>query len=78
MDSACRVAERLMRMSDRVRARHANPWFCYTCFTALPLIAPAIWSRVWLGRGAWLAVAAVLIWVYADWLSDRGKELGDV
>jgi hypothetical protein len=48
--------ERLMSMDDRVWRRHANPWSGWTRVTALPLLVLAIWSRVWIG---WWAVLAV-------------------
>ena len=59
-------AERLMGMSDRVWARHANPLSVYTRFTALPLLVLAIWSRVWIGGWAWLALALALLWVWVN------------
>ena len=66
MDAIYHAAERLMGMSDRVWARHANPWSCYTRFSALPLLALAIWSRVWIGPWAWLAVAVAILWVWVN------------
>ncbi len=66
--SLYRVAERLMGMSDAVWRRHANPWSCYSRFTALPLLALAIWSRIWIGAWAWAAVAGVLVWI---WINPR-------
>ena len=60
------AAERLMGMNDRVWARHANPWSCYSRFTALPLLALAIWSRDWIGAGAWVAVAVALVWIWVN------------
>jgi len=63
-----RVAERAMSMDDAVWRRHANPWSGWTRMSALPLLALAIWSRVWLGWGALIAVLLVLIWV---WLNPR-------
>ena len=62
------AAERLMGMSDAVWARHANPWSCYTRISILPLLALAIWSRVWIGGWAWAAVAVVLVWT---WINPR-------
>ncbi|WP_424971551.1 DUF6653 family protein [Dinoroseobacter sp. S76] len=57
-------AERLMGMSDRVWRRHANPLSVATRFTVLPLLALAIWSRVWLGWAALVPVALVLLWTW--------------
>ena len=43
-------AERLMGMDERAWARHANPCSAWTRILApLPLLALAIWSRVWIG-----------------------------
>lgn len=61
-------AERMMGMSDAIWLRHANPWSGWTRVPILPLLALAIWSRVWLGVWAWLAVAVVLLWI---WLNPR-------
>lgn len=58
--------ERLMSMDERIWARHANPWSVWTRFSVLPLLALTVWSRVWLGWGALLAVALVLVWVWAN------------
>lgn len=59
-----KLSERLMSMDDAVWARHANPWSVYTRFTCLPLIALAIWSRVWLGWWALLPLALALFWTW--------------
>jgi hypothetical protein len=61
------TAERLMGMDDRVWLRHANPWSVWTrILTPLPLLALAIWSRVWLGWGAWGPVALALVWIWVN------------
>ncbi|WP_299850799.1 DUF6653 family protein [uncultured Roseovarius sp.] len=68
MDVA-RFSERLMGMKDEVWLRHANPWSVWSrVLTPLPLLALAIWSRSWIGSGAWVAVAVVLAWV---WMNPR-------
>ncbi|MEM7489436.1 MAG: DUF6653 family protein [Pseudomonadota bacterium] len=59
-----RGAERLMTMDDAAWRRHANPWSVWTRFTVLPLIMLAVWSRVWLGWGAVVPVAAALVWAW--------------
>ncbi|AXI42840.1 DUF6653 family protein [Sulfitobacter sp. SK011] len=62
-------AERLMGMNDVVWARHANPWSGWTRMaTGLPLFSLAVWSRVWLGWGAVLAVAVAIAWI---WFNPR-------
>ncbi len=64
-----RQAEALMGMSDEVWRRHANPWSGYTrMFTALPLLVLAVWSRVWIGWWAVLAVGLAFAWI---WLNPR-------
>jgi hypothetical protein len=68
MADVFRSLERLMSMDDRVWRRHANPWSGWTRVTALPLLVLAIWSRVWIGWWAMLAVLAVLAWI---WLNPR-------
>ncbi|MEO0752550.1 MAG: DUF6653 family protein [Pseudomonadota bacterium] len=62
MGDIYRAAERIMGMSDEVWARHANPWSVFTRFTVLPLMALAIWSRVWVGQWAWAFLALALLW----------------
>ena len=66
MSGVYRATERLMGMSDRVWARHASPWSVYSRFTILPLLALAVWSRVWIGAWAWGAVTAVLLWTWVN------------
>ncbi len=61
------AAERLMGMTDAVWMRHANPWSVWTrIVTPLPLLALAVWSRVWLGWGALGPVALVLLWIWVN------------
>ena len=58
-----------MGMDDRAWQRHANPWSVWTrILTPLPLLALAVWSRVWLGWGALWPVALALGWI---WLNPR-------
>ena len=61
-----KAAESLMRMDDRVWARHASPLSVATRFTCLPLIALAIWSRDWLGIWAVLPFLAACLWTWAN------------
>jgi len=54
-----------MGMSDAVWRRHANPWSGWTRLAGgLPLLALAIWSRVWLGWGALVLLALALGWIW--------------
>ena len=64
MKAVYQGAARLMGMDDAVWRRHANPWAGLSRFTALPLLVLAIWSRVWIGSFAWLAVGAALVWIW--------------
>ena len=66
MSDMYRALESLMGMTDRVWRRHANPLSVYSRFTVLPLLALAIWSRVWVGGWAWLMVGAALIWTWVN------------
>ena len=61
-------AERIMAMNATVWARHANPWSGWSRVSILPLLAVAVWSRVWIGWWALLPIGAVLIWT---WLNPR-------
>lgn len=60
--------ERIMAMNATVWARHANPWSGWSRVSILPLLAVAVWSRVWIGWWALLPIGAVLIWT---WLNPR-------
>lgn len=63
-----RLSERLIRMDDAAWARHENPISVFSRFTVLPLLAVAVWSRVWLGPWALGPVAAVVLWA---WINPR-------
>ena len=63
-----RLAERSMAMDDDAWARHAHPGSVFSRFAVLPLLALAIWSRVWLG---WWALAPVVAVVLFTWLNPR-------
>lgn len=60
------AAERLMRMDEESWARHANPLSVWSRFSCLPLIALAIWSRVWLGWWCLVPLAAALAWTFLN------------
>jgi len=63
-----RLMQSAMSMDDDAWARHANPWSVYSRMTTLPLLAFAVWSRVWLGWWALVPCALALIWI---WLNPR-------
>jgi hypothetical protein len=58
----------LFAMTDAVWERHANPWSGWSRVPVLPLLALAIWARVWIGWGCLLPVAALLVWT---WINPR-------
>jgi hypothetical protein len=69
MPDVYRAAERLMGMNDRTWLRHASDWSVWTrILTPLPLLALAIWSRVWMGWGALFPVTLAVAWI---WLNPR-------
>lgn len=53
---------RLMGMDDATWRRHAHPWSVWTRIPILPLLALAIWSRIWLGVYAAIPVAVLAVW----------------
>jgi len=63
-----RFAQSSMLMDDATWTRHANPWSVYSRMTILPLMALAIWSRVWIGWWALVPVLACLVWT---WINPR-------
>ena len=58
--------EKMMRMDDTTWARHSNPWSVYTRFSCLPLIALAMWSRLWLGWWSLIPLALSLLWAWGN------------
>lgn len=68
MRALFRLAQSGMFMDDTAWARHANPWSVYSRMTILPLMALAVWSRVWLGWWALMPIAACLLWT---WINPR-------
>lgn len=60
------AAERLMTMTPQTWARHANPWSGWTRATILPLLALAVWSRVWIGWWALVPLLALILWTWAN------------
>jgi uncharacterized protein DUF6653 len=63
-----RMLERMMAMDDETWARHANPCSGWSRLTTLPLLAMAIWARVWLGRWSLGPMAMIVLWI---WLNPR-------
>ncbi len=59
-------AERLMRMDDAAWERHANPLSVWSRVAALPLLAFAVWTRLWLGWWCLLPIGAVAIFVFVN------------
>ncbi|WP_308917555.1 DUF6653 family protein [Jannaschia sp. LMIT008] len=61
-----RGAERLMGMDDAAWARHASPASVWSRFTVLPLLALAVYSRVWFGAWALVPIGLALAWTWAN------------
>ncbi len=61
-------AAKLFQMSDDVWEKHANPWSVWTRYPCLPLLAIAIWSRVWIGWISLLPIALICVWI---WINPR-------
>lgn len=59
-----KAIEGSMAMSDATWARHANPWSAYTRLPILPLLAQAIWSRIWIGWWALVPIALLIAWTF--------------
>jgi uncharacterized membrane protein HdeD (DUF308 family) len=63
-----RVVSSAFAMDDAAWKRHANPWSFWTRIAGFVFLVLAIWSRVWLGSGALVLVAAAAIWL---WINPR-------
>lgn len=59
-------AEKMMAMDDASWRRHANPLSVYSRMPLLPLLALAIWSRVWIGGWALVPLALILAWAWVN------------
>ncbi len=68
MNKLGRATERAMGMSDSVWERHANPWSGWTRVATMPLLAIAIWSRVWIGWWSLIPIAILFAWI---WINPR-------
>jgi len=55
-----------LRMNDTTWKRHASPWSVWTRFSTLPVLALAVWSRVWIGPYAWVFVALLVAWLIVN------------
>lgn len=53
-------------MDDAVWERHANPYSGWSRVPVLPLLALAIWSRVWLGWWALAPIALIFVWIWVN------------
>ncbi len=61
-----RWLESLMAMDEATWARHASPWSVWTRVPVLPLLALAVWSRLWLGWWCLVPIAALALWTYLN------------
>jgi hypothetical protein len=57
---------RMFAMNQDAWRRHANPWSVWTRFAAIPAFALAVWSREWVGWGALVPVALVVLWLFLN------------
>ena len=60
------LSEKLMRMDDATWKRHTNPWSGWTRVLILPLLALAVWSRVWIGWWCLVPVGMLVIWTIVN------------
>lgn len=63
-----KLASSLMRMTDEVWMRHANPWSGWTRMASFPLVFLACWSHVWIGWYSLLPIGLLAIWL---WINPR-------
>ncbi len=56
----------LFRMDDATWERHANPLSVWTRVPVLPLLALAVWSRVWIGGWCFVPIFALFIWTWVN------------
>lgn len=68
MNKLGRATERAMGMSDSVWERHANPWSGWTRVAIAPMLAVAIWSRVWIGWWSLIPIVILVAWI---WINPR-------
>ncbi|MEM6762814.1 MAG: DUF6653 family protein [Pseudomonadota bacterium] len=61
-----RFLERGMAMSESAWRRHANPWSVLTRIPILPLLAAAIYARVWIGWWCLLPVGLLIAWTFIN------------
>ncbi|NCO21732.1 MAG: hypothetical protein GW905_06945 [Rhodobacterales bacterium] len=53
-------------MTDPVWDRHSNPWSGATRLPVLPLLALAIYGRVWIGAWCLIPIALLLVWTWVN------------
>ena len=58
----------LFGLNDETWIRHSNKWSVWTRLLILPLLAIAIWSRVWIG---WYSLLFVVILLFWTWINPR-------
>lgn len=68
MNQLGRATERAMGMNDSVWERHANPWSGWSRVAILPMLAIAIWSRVWIGWWSLIPITTLIAWI---WINPR-------
>ena len=63
-----RKMAKLFNLTDENWMKHANPWSVWTRFIIFPVLALAIWSRIWLGWYCLIPIGVVLFWT---WLNPK-------
>jgi hypothetical protein len=61
-------AAKFFKLTDENWMKHTNPWSVWTRFLIFPLIALAIWSRVWFGWYSLVFIGIMILWT---WLNPR-------
>ncbi len=55
-------------LNNETWMQHSNPWSVWTRMVILPLIALAIWSRVWIGWYSLIPIGLMFFWT---WINPR-------
>lgn len=61
-------ATKVFGLNDITWMHHSNKWSVWTRFLILPLLAVAIWSRIWIG---WYCLIFIAVLVFWTWINPR-------
>jgi Family of unknown function (DUF6653) len=59
---------KLFGLNNKTWMQHSNPWSVWTRMLILPLLALAVWSRVWLG---WYSLIPIGLMIFWTWINPR-------